>query len=564
MPLPSFATALHELSAGKHDAVVIQKLVAYQLMQQGGLGNLRTVGPPLPGYTQSFCFAVRKGNSELLATLNEGLAIVVADGTQRRLHATWFAALEASVRSKSRLIVGGDADYPPYSYLDDNGQPVGHDVDLMRALAEQIGIAVDIRLDTWSATRQALARGDIDAVLGMCYSAERDLEFDFTPPFAAIQYTIMVRRGAPMPASLGELADQSILLQRGDIIEDTVIQLGYKDRLIPVDSTEEALRRLASGDGDCAIVPRVPALYLIKQHDWRDLAVSAQPVLNGELCIAVPKGHELVLSQLSEGLTVLKSTGEYRQIQAKWLGPYEAASGSTLRSAIGYVLWVTLPLLVLLAGSMLWTRMLRRQVAARTSELEEEVAEHQRTSDRLRSLFDNMQEGFALHQIILGRDGKPADYAFLEINGAFKAYTGLTDAIIGRRVTDVYPGIEAMPFDWIGTYGQVALTGEPVDFEQYFEPNARWYHLFAFSPRRGQFGVLFIDITVRKQVAAERLGMEDTAPTGPEAGVDRNLGQRRRPRDQQPDQRHHELRRPDPRGSAGRQPGSRVLQRDHP
>ena len=66
VPLSSFETALRELSAGKHDAVVIQKLVAFQLMQKAGLKNLSTVGPPLKDYSQSFCFAVRKGTKTCL------------------------------------------------------------------------------------------------------------------------------------------------------------------------------------------------------------------------------------------------------------------------------------------------------------------------------------------------------------------------------------------------------------------------------------------------------------------------------------------------------------------
>jgi two-component system sensor histidine kinase EvgS len=121
VPLPSFETALRGLSSGKYDAVVIQKLLAFQLMRQAGITNLRVVSPPLKEFTQNFCFAVRNGNGALLAQLNEGLAIAMADGTSRRLHAKWFSALEAMGLSKSRIVVGGDDDYPPSEFLDENG-----------------------------------------------------------------------------------------------------------------------------------------------------------------------------------------------------------------------------------------------------------------------------------------------------------------------------------------------------------------------------------------------------------------------------------------------------------
>ena len=84
VPRPSFEMALRELSEGQHDAVVVQKLVAFQLMQQAGLENLQTVGPPI--FPQHFCFAVREGDRDLLAMLYVGLSFVMAYGVFRELH----------------------------------------------------------------------------------------------------------------------------------------------------------------------------------------------------------------------------------------------------------------------------------------------------------------------------------------------------------------------------------------------------------------------------------------------------------------------------------------------
>jgi PAS domain-containing protein len=77
------------------------------------------------------------------------------------------------------------------------------------------------------------------------------------------------------------------------------------------------------------------------------------------------------------------------------------------------------------------------------------------SEEKYRSLFDNMSEGFGLHEIILDADGKPCDYRFLEINDAFERLTGLSrDKILGRTVKDVMPDIEP---HWFETYGRVAL-----------------------------------------------------------------------------------------------------------
>jgi two-component system, sensor histidine kinase and response regulator len=130
---------------------------------------------------------------------------------------------------------------------------------------------------------------------------------------------------------------------------------------------------------------------------------------------------------------------------------------------------------------------------------------------RLRMLFEKVPSGIALHELVLDATGRPIDYVFLEVNAAFERQTGLSrEAILGRRVTEVLPGIERDPADWIGTYGKVALTGEPIRFEQYSSTLGRCYDVKAYSPARGYFGVIFNDVTaqVEARTTVERLATE--------------------------------------------------------
>lgn len=116
-------------------------------------------------------------------------------------------------------------------------------------------------------------------------------------------------------------------------------------------------------------------------------------------------------------------------------------------------------------------------------------------------IFDAMLSGFALHEIICDEAGKPVDYRFLQVNPAFEQLTGLRAAdILGKTVRQVLPDIEP---HWIETYGRVALTGEPANFEDYAAALGRYYQVTAFSPEHGQFVVLFNDITVQHRVENE-------------------------------------------------------------
>ena len=131
----------------------------------------------------------------------------------------------------------------------------------------------------------------------------------------------------------------------------------------------------------------------------------------------------------------------------------------------------------------------RAQEAAHESEL------------RYRTLFETLIEGFCTIEMIFDANGKPADYRFLETNPAFEERTGLRNAQ-GKLMRELAPGHEA---HWFEIYGKVAVTGEPVHFENEAKALGRYYDVRAWrvgGPQSRKVGILFNDITARKQADA--------------------------------------------------------------
>ncbi|NLH46969.1 MAG: PAS domain S-box protein [Myxococcales bacterium] len=130
-------------------------------------------------------------------------------------------------------------------------------------------------------------------------------------------------------------------------------------------------------------------------------------------------------------------------------------------------------------------------------ELRQRAEELRESEERYRLLFEGMLDGFALHEIILDEAGRPCDYRFLEVNPAFERLTGLKrEQLIDKRVREVLPGTEEY---WIQTYGEVALTGVPRQFENYSGDLDRYYEVLAYRPSPHRFAVIFSDITARKK-----------------------------------------------------------------
>ncbi|WP_284151722.1 transporter substrate-binding domain-containing protein [Desulfofustis limnaeus] len=360
----TFEEALQELSSGLHDAVVIQRLVGLRLIQESGLTNLKIVNKPIEGFRQDFSFAVREGDRETLALLNEGLALVMADGTYHHLHATWFARYELPDRA---IIIGGDHNYPPYEYLDENGEPAGHNVDLTRAIAKALNLDVVIRLGPWTEVRAALERGEIDGLQGMFYSPERDLKFDFTPAHSVNHYIAVTRLNRPEPPDTWEqFQGLTVAVQKGDLIHEHIQEQALIEQIIETGSMEEALRLVIESKADAALVSRLTALHYKERLGWQELTIGREALFSPDYCYAVAPTNGALLAHLSEGLQLVKESGEYQRIKEKWMG---ISDRSTPLLVLTYMAMVAIPLLLVLGAAALWNGSLRRQVNQRTREL---------------------------------------------------------------------------------------------------------------------------------------------------------------------------------------------------
>ncbi len=489
---PTFEIALQELAEGRYDAVVSQRLVALRLIQKTGLTDLHVIDRPIEGFKQDFCFAVHEGDRDTLALLNEGLAIVMADGTYRHLHSKWFAAMQ--LPSDRPVVVGGDRNFPPYEFLDENGQPAGYNVDLTRAIASEMGLNIDIQLGRWTERIEALEAGRIDIMQGMFYSPDRDLAFDFSQPHAVSHYVAVVRKGdAPAPASVADLSGKRIVVEQGDILHDFVIQNGLENQVAAVSDQEKALRELREGQHDCALVSLITAHYLTDRHGWSDLVIGKKSIFAAGYCYASAKGQKAVLAQFSEGLKALDNTGEYRRIHDKWLGVYRDTSTS-LMDALRYSAIVIIPLSVIVLLAVIWSWSLRRQVAEKTHALQESL-------DRFKYVFEAANVG---KSITLPTGEVNANKAYAD----FLGYT--QEELKGRKWQDFTPADDIETIE--KRIGRL-LTGEKrADrFEKrYVHKNGTllWADVSVAMRRDARGNPLYfmttvVDITERKKIEAE-------------------------------------------------------------
>lgn len=292
---------------------------------------------------------------------------------------------------KDKIVIASEPDYPPYCIVDDNGNADGFSVDLFKAAADAVGMEVDIKTGIWSAIRQDLAEGKVDALPLVGRTPEREELFDFTLPYMSLHGAIFVRDETRDINSLKDLKNKEILVMEGDNAEEFVRRNNISGKIFTTNTFKEAFHKLANGEHDAVIMQRVTGINLLDEMGLRSIeALNLQiPEFRQDFCFAVKKGDYILLNRLNEGLSIVIADGTYEEIRLKWFGP-GVKEELTFRDILLIVVSIFVPMFILM--SVFWIIFLRRQVRSQTRVLNNEITERKEREAELRKLKEELED----------------------------------------------------------------------------------------------------------------------------------------------------------------------------
>nr|WP_245250112.1 transporter substrate-binding domain-containing protein [Methanolobus bombayensis] len=282
--------------------------------------------------------------------------------------------------ASDHILVRGDDNYPPYEFLDEEGNPTGFNVELFQAIAKTMGINATIELGPWNDVRSAIESGSADVLTGMYYSPDRAENILFSNPHIVVSHAIFVREGSSIEG-IEDLGDVDIIVQEGDIMHDYALNITDPSRIITVRDQEDALILLSSGQHDAALLGKLQAVYNMNKLGIENLQ-SVGPVIEPrDYCFAISQGNEELQQQLNEGLAIVKQSGEYSRIYNKWFGKTYLGTGveSLARSLLIALFLASGIAVILLIG--FWS--VRNQVTRKTRELNEELDQRKKAEEEL-------------------------------------------------------------------------------------------------------------------------------------------------------------------------------------
>ncbi len=314
----------------------------------------------------------------------------------------------AEITGRPLVVVGVDRDFPPYSFIDAQGNIAGFTVDLTRAVAEIMSFDVELRAGTYDQVTEALERGEVDVIPHLSATEELEKRFAFTLPLVEAWDAIFVRDDATGVFTEAHLHDRSTLVWQPGAAADYLLRDQFAGEILPQTSIVEAMRRLASGEGDCALVPHLTGLRLAHELKLTNLQIAGPPIksYSRSLSFAVRIEDRELLDRLDQGLTLITTTDRYPELYNAWFGVQDGTVPTEV--LVRWLLLGSLPLLLLILAGFAWSASLRRTVARRTAELEE-------SEERLQGILDNAPMTIYM---------KAADGRYLLVNRQFEELVG--------------------------------------------------------------------------------------------------------------------------------------------
>lgn len=341
---------------------------------------------------------------------------------------------EATSNDKPVLIVGDDIYYPPYSFIDDSGNPTGFNVELAKAVGEAMGYQVEVRLDEWSKTREALEAGDIDVIAGMFYSDERDNIYSFSLVHNITYGDIITAKNIKLN-SLEDLRGKTVVVQKGDIVGEYLRGLDLEINFVEVATYPEVINMIEKGQYDFAGLLKLPAMYTIRDGHYTNIAMQGLILNQNHYSMAVLKGNETLLLTLNGGLQLVKATGEYGALYDKWLGIYDEKD---LRTIVSEYMWFFLVVILILVFFFILTIVMRKLINLKTRQLSEINLD---LKDKTESLIMSEKKNEAILSalpdlvFVLDKNGVFLDYRYN--NGKYLILS--EDEYTGRSLEDVLP-----------------------------------------------------------------------------------------------------------------------------
>ena len=251
--------------------------------------------------------------SALLAVLMLAALLTVGASAEEDLLQT--------IQSRGTIIVGLEGDWAPWSFVDENDELMGFDVEVARAIAEKLGVEAEIIPGEWDGLFAGMDAGRYDMVVnGVEVTPERTEKYDFADPYAYIRTALVVKSGNDTIHSFEDLAGKTT----ANSIGSTYMEMaeGYGATCSGVDTLDETIQMVLQGRADATLNADVSFYDYLSQHPDAAIQIVASSEEANEVAIPMQKGESsaALREAVSQAIEQLRAEGTLSVLSNKYFG----------------------------------------------------------------------------------------------------------------------------------------------------------------------------------------------------------------------------------------------------
>ena len=226
-------------------------------------------------------------------------------------------AAELTTVTPGKLTMSTNAAFPPYESTDDNGNFVGIDIDVAAAIADKLGLELQVDDMDFDAALLAAQNGKSDLVMaGVTVTEDRQLVMDFSDSYATGIQSIIVKEDSDI-ATPDDLADKMIGTQRGTTGYIYCSDDFGDEHVTPYDDGLTAVQALVNGQVDAVVIDNAPAKEFVEANPGLKILDTAYA--EEDYAIGVAKGNTAMLNAINGALEELKNDGTLQAIVDKYI-----------------------------------------------------------------------------------------------------------------------------------------------------------------------------------------------------------------------------------------------------
>jgi len=319
--------AVVALKSGQINAIVTARSTAANVSKNNPeMGYL-----PEVIQNEDTAIAVRKGNDELLAAVDQIITELKKDGTLDDMKGRWFKEdsspykeVDIAVPKEGNVLkIGVSATREPFCFVDQSGAVTGHDGELARRIGAKLGRPVEFVDMKFSALISALQANKVDLIVtGMTATEERKQSVNFTQPYFANAQILMVKKAPVMQtnskklSSLDDISDKTVAVFTGTVHDAFVANKYPQAEIKRFDSTADMVLALKNAKVDIVLLDSISANVLLKRN--QDIGVLTDDVLTTPLGIGFNKNNPALRTRFNNYLKESRENGTFNEMYERW------------------------------------------------------------------------------------------------------------------------------------------------------------------------------------------------------------------------------------------------------